>query len=64
VRLPRGRGFGRKPEHDDAREGVETKEQLDKLREKGCTEVQGYYFSRPKPASKALAMIEGVQAKI
>jgi diguanylate cyclase (GGDEF)-like protein len=45
-------------------EGVETKEQLDKLREKGCTEVQGYYFSRPRPASEVPAMIEGVHAKI
>jgi diguanylate cyclase (GGDEF)-like protein len=28
-------------------EGIETKEQLDFLVEKGCTEGQGYYFSRP-----------------
>jgi diguanylate cyclase (GGDEF)-like protein/PAS domain S-box-containing protein len=28
-------------------EGVETVEQLDYLREQGCTEVQGYYYSRP-----------------
>ena len=28
-------------------EGVETAGQLDFLRERGCTEVQGYYFSRP-----------------
>ncbi|QIO30648.1 EAL domain-containing protein [Bradyrhizobium sp. 1(2017)] len=32
-------------------EGVETKEQLDILREEGCVETQGYYFSRPMPAS-------------
>ncbi|WP_314953413.1 EAL domain-containing protein [Bradyrhizobium cosmicum] len=32
-------------------EGVETKEQLDILREEGCAETQGYYFSRPVPAS-------------
>ncbi|MBD3652848.1 EAL domain-containing protein [Kangiella sp.] len=28
-------------------EGVETQEQLDFLREKGCEEIQGYWYSRP-----------------
>ncbi|MFC0561025.1 EAL domain-containing protein [Halalkalibacter alkalisediminis] len=28
-------------------EGVETKEQLDILREKGYDQIQGYLFSRP-----------------
>ncbi|WP_417446818.1 EAL domain-containing protein [Kangiella sp.] len=28
-------------------EGVETQEQLDFLREKGCEEMQGYWYSRP-----------------
>jgi diguanylate cyclase (GGDEF)-like protein len=31
-------------------EGVETKDQLERLRAEGCTEVQGYYFSAPRPA--------------
>jgi EAL domain-containing protein (putative c-di-GMP-specific phosphodiesterase class I) len=30
-------------------EGVETKEQLDFLRQIGCHEYQGYYLSKPKP---------------
>jgi predicted signal transduction protein with EAL and GGDEF domain len=30
-------------------EGVETRDQLEQLRANGCTEVQGYYFSKPKP---------------
>jgi len=29
-------------------EGVETEEQLDFLRDKGCRLFQGYYFSRPQ----------------
>jgi diguanylate cyclase (GGDEF)-like protein/PAS domain S-box-containing protein len=33
-------------------EGVETKEQLDILRAEGCTEMQGYLFSKPLPASE------------
>jgi len=32
-------------------EGVETEEQLERLRAEGCTEVQGYLLSRPKPAT-------------
>ena len=31
-------------------EGVETKEQLDLVRELGCTDVQGFYYSPPVPA--------------
>jgi EAL domain-containing protein (putative c-di-GMP-specific phosphodiesterase class I) len=42
-------------------EGVETQAQLDKLRDKGCTEVQGYFFSRPRPANEVPAMIERIQ---
>jgi diguanylate cyclase (GGDEF)-like protein/PAS domain S-box-containing protein len=33
-------------------EGVETIEQLRKVRNEGCTEVQGYFFSAPQPAAK------------
>jgi diguanylate cyclase (GGDEF)-like protein/PAS domain S-box-containing protein len=38
-------------------EGVETDEQLKLVRAEGCTEVQGYFFSRPRPASEILNFI-------
>lgn len=34
-------------------EGIETKLQADILRSVGCTEFQGYYFSRPLPGPAA-----------
>ena len=33
-------------------EGVETEAQLEELRRQGCSEIQGYFISRPKPASE------------
>ncbi|GGE68530.1 bifunctional diguanylate cyclase/phosphodiesterase [Massilia psychrophila] len=33
-------------------EGVETAEQLDYLRRRGCDQMQGYFFSRPLPAAE------------
>ncbi len=36
-------------------EGVENAAQLSRLRRAGCTEAQGYYISRPKPAAEVLA---------
>ena len=42
-------------------EGVETAEQLDRLRLTGCTEVQGYLFSRPVPAAEVPGLIARLQ---
>lgn len=33
-------------------EGVETHEQMESIREEGCTDVQGYFISRPVPATE------------
>jgi diguanylate cyclase (GGDEF)-like protein/PAS domain S-box-containing protein len=38
-------------------EGVETAGQLAKVRELGCAKVQGYLFSRPRPAGEVLDLI-------
>jgi len=45
-------------------EGVETKEQLEILRVEGCTQAQGYLFSRPKPVSEVPAMLRQLKPKI
>jgi diguanylate cyclase (GGDEF)-like protein len=39
-------------------EGVETDEQLEKVRAEGCTEVQGYLFGVPKPANELGALLQ------
>jgi diguanylate cyclase (GGDEF)-like protein len=41
-------------------EGVETKEQLELLRSEHCGEVQGYLFSKPRPASEVEAMLSQI----
>jgi EAL domain-containing protein (putative c-di-GMP-specific phosphodiesterase class I) len=40
-------------------EGVETKEQLDFLRGRGCDEIQGYCFSPPLPCDQMTALLQG-----
>ncbi len=39
-------------------EGVENEAQLEILRELGCDQAQGYYFSRPAPGAEALNMLQ------
>ena len=38
-------------------EGVETKEQLELLKDLGCDIIQGFYFSRPLPAEELSNLI-------
>jgi diguanylate cyclase (GGDEF)-like protein len=39
-------------------EGVETQEQLEALRSEGCAEIQGYFFSRPRPAAEIAGLLD------
>jgi diguanylate cyclase (GGDEF)-like protein len=39
-------------------EGVETIDQLERLRAEGCTEAQGYLFSKPRPANEVAGLLQ------
>jgi predicted signal transduction protein with EAL and GGDEF domain len=45
-------------------EGVETLEQLSRLRAEGCNEVQGFLFSEPKPVEDIAAMLKSVSTQM
>jgi diguanylate cyclase (GGDEF)-like protein len=45
-------GLGRSLGMVTCAEGVETEEQLARLRGEGCAEVQGFYFSKPQPVQE------------
>ncbi len=40
-------------------EGVETAEQVEFLRAKGCDQAQGYYYSKPMPAEDLAGLLSG-----
>lgn len=42
-------------------EGVEKREQAEALRQFGCDEYQGFYFSRPVPLAKLLNLLANQQ---
>ena len=44
-------------------EGVETDAQFDLLRREGCTQAQGYLFSKPRPAAEVAAMLSRPRAR-
>jgi diguanylate cyclase (GGDEF)-like protein/PAS domain S-box-containing protein len=50
-------GLGKSLGISTTAEGVETNEQLALLRSEGCTEVQGYLFSPPRPAADVENML-------
>ena len=41
-------------------EGVETTDQLAHIRAEGCTDMQGYYFSKPLPVGEIPALLERI----
>ncbi len=43
-------------------EGVENQAQIDILRQHGCDEIQGYFVSKPLPASQVTALLEAAAA--
>jgi diguanylate cyclase (GGDEF)-like protein len=45
-------------------EGVETQEQLDQMRAEGCTDVQGYFYSRPVPASAIAQLLAEFRKRV
>ncbi len=45
-------------------EGVETREQLERLRREGCTEVQGFLFSPPRPAAEITRLMPELALRI
>ncbi len=44
-------------------EGVETQEQLDQMRAEGCSEVQGYFYSKPVPAGEIAQLLAGFKQR-
>jgi EAL domain-containing protein (putative c-di-GMP-specific phosphodiesterase class I) len=40
-------------------EGVEDSSQLQRLRDEGCTEVQGFFLGRPLPIKETMLLLEG-----
>jgi len=44
-------------------EGVETQSQLELLRTEGCTDVQGHFFSPPKPAAEMRELLASLHGR-
>ena len=56
-------GLGRSLGIVTTAEGVENAAQLELLRREGCTQAQGYLFSKPRPASDVAIMLDRPQLR-
>ena len=45
-------------------EGIETEDQLRQIQAAGCTDAQGYYFGRPKPARELVHTLAALKHKV
>jgi EAL domain-containing protein (putative c-di-GMP-specific phosphodiesterase class I) len=45
-------------------EGVETAQQFAQVRQKGCTEVQGYFISPPRPANEVADLLRRLDTSL
>jgi diguanylate cyclase (GGDEF)-like protein len=51
-------GLGRSLSMTTTAEGVETREQFERLKAEGCDEAQGYLFGRPRPLAEAQRLLD------
>jgi diguanylate cyclase (GGDEF)-like protein/PAS domain S-box-containing protein len=56
-------GLGRSLGMATTAEGIETAEELEHLKREGCTEGQGYFFSKPQPAENVRILLARQSAK-
>jgi diguanylate cyclase (GGDEF)-like protein len=57
-------GLGRSLGIATTAEGVETPAQLELLRREGCTQAQGYLFSKPRPASEVKDLFAQIESAV
>jgi diguanylate cyclase (GGDEF)-like protein len=57
-------GLGASLDAATVAEGVETRDEFDCLRAFGCTEVQGYFISPPRPAGEVGLLLATIRGKI
>jgi diguanylate cyclase (GGDEF)-like protein/PAS domain S-box-containing protein len=57
-------GLGRSLGIATTADGVETPAQLELLRREGCTQAQGYLFSKPRPASEVKKLFAQIESAV